>query len=81
MPAMPSGSLYQSQGPSCWDRVKIGFMMGFSVGLATGALFGGFTAIRYGLRGRELVGNVGKVMLQSGGTFGTFMAIGSGIRC
>ncbi|KAA0186357.1 hypothetical protein HAZT_HAZT000781 [Hyalella azteca] len=74
-------------------------MMGFSVGLATGALFGGFTAIsliqssnygtdnkfyfvtRYGLRGRELVGNVGKVMLQSGGTFGTFMAIGSGIRC
>lgn len=36
---------------------------------------------RYGLRGRELLNNVGKVMLQSGGTFGTFMSIGAGIRC
>lgn len=35
----------------------------------------------YGLRGRELINNVGKVMLQGGGTFGTFMAIGTGIRC
>lgn len=26
-----------------------------------------------GLRGRDLVNNVGKVMLQGGGTFGTFM--------
>jgi len=37
--------------------------------------------IRYGLRGRELFNNVGKVMIQGGGTFGTFMAIGTGIRC
>lgn len=29
--------------------------------------------IRMGLRGRDLVNNVGKVMLQGGGTFGTFM--------
>jgi len=36
---------------------------------------------RYGLRGRELLNSVGKVMLQGGGTFGTFMAIGTGIRC
>lgn len=36
---------------------------------------------RYGLRGRELINNVGKVMIQGGGTFGTFMAIGTGIRC
>lgn len=36
---------------------------------------------RYGMRGRELINNVGKVMLQGGGTFGTFMAIGTGIRC
>lgn len=36
---------------------------------------------RYGLRGRELINNVGKAMIQGGGTFGTFMAIGSGIRC
>ena len=36
---------------------------------------------RHGMRGRELVNSVGKVMLQGGGTFGTFMAIGTGIRC
>jgi len=36
---------------------------------------------RYGLRGRELVNTVGKAMVQGGGTFGTFMAIGTGIRC
>lgn len=36
---------------------------------------------RYGLRGKELITTIGKTMLQSGGTFGTFMAIGSGIRC
>lgn len=36
---------------------------------------------RIGMRGRELMGGVGKTMMQSGGTFGTFMAIGMGIRC
>ena len=36
---------------------------------------------RMGLRGRELMSSVGKVMLQGGGTFGTFMAIGTAIRC
>ena len=47
MPAVPAGHMYQQQGgPSCFDRIKLGFMMGFSVGMATGALFGGFTAIR-----------------------------------
>jgi hypothetical protein len=40
-----------------------------------------FYFTRYGLRGRELVNSVGKMMLQGGGTFGTFMAIGTGIRC
>nr|XP_033342979.1 reactive oxygen species modulator 1 [Megalopta genalis] len=79
MPVVPGG-VYQ-QTPSCWDRMKMGFMIGFCVGMASGALFGGFSALRYGLRGRELINNVGKVMLQGGGTFGTFMAIGTGIRC
>jgi len=55
--------------------------MGFCVGLATGVIFGGFNGLRYGLRGRELIQTVGKASIQGGGTFGTFMAIGSGIRC
>lgn len=40
-----------------------------------------FVLSRIGMRGRELMGGVGKTMMQSGGTFGTFMAIGMGIRC
>ncbi|XP_062556205.1 reactive oxygen species modulator 1 [Armigeres subalbatus] len=81
MPAVP-GSVYgQNQQPSCVDRMKTGFTIGFCVGMASGALFGGFSALRYGLRGRELINNVGKTMIQGGGTFGTFMAIGTGIRC
>jgi len=71
----------QGQGPSCFQKMKTGFMLGFCIGMASGALFGGFGALRMGMRGRDLVNNVGKVMLQGGGTFGTFMAIGTGIRC
>ncbi|CAK9814972.1 Reactive oxygen species modulator 1 [Anthophora plagiata] len=73
--------MYQQQAPSCWDRMKFGFVVGFSVGVASGIIFGGYSAYRYGLRGKELINNMGKTMLQGGGTFGTFMAIGTGIRC
>lgn len=59
----------------------MGFIMGAGVGMVGGILFGSFSAWRMGLRGREMFGTIGKVMAQSGGTFGTFMAIGSGIRC
>ncbi|XP_032666857.1 reactive oxygen species modulator 1 [Odontomachus brunneus] len=79
MPAIPTGAY--GQGPSCFDRMKLGFAIGFLVGVSSGALFGGFSSFRYGLRGKELYTNVGKMMLQGGGTFGTFMAIGTGIRC
>lgn len=72
---------YGQTQPSCFDRVKMGFMMGFAVGMAAGAMFGTFSCLRVGMRGRELMGGVGKTMMQSGGTFGTFMAIGMGIRC
>jgi len=81
MPMPGGGGVYQQQGPSCLSKMKTGFMLGFCIGMASGALFGGFGALRMGLRGRDLVNNVGKVMLQGGGTFGTFMAIGTGIRC
>ncbi|XP_045050420.1 reactive oxygen species modulator 1 isoform X1 [Desmodus rotundus] len=112
------GPYGQSQ-PSCFDRVKMGFVMGCAVGMAAGALFGTFSCLRLessvlestssdstspvaptrsvtlgklslrfltyrmriGMRGRELMGGIGKTMMQSGGTFGTFMAIGMGIRC
>ena len=69
------------RGPSCFDRIKFGAMIGFAVGMSTGAIFGTFMGLRHGLRGRELLSQLGKVMLQSGGTFGAFMSIGSAIRC
>lgn len=47
MPAVP-GSVYgQRTQPSCWDKVKYGFMLGACVGLASGAIFGGVSALRY----------------------------------
>ncbi|KPM11478.1 reactive oxygen species modulator 1-like protein [Sarcoptes scabiei] len=78
----PVSSVYgRHQAPSCFDRVKYGFMMGACVGLVSGGLFGGFRALSMGLRGRELLSSLTKVMIQGGGTFGTFMAIGTAIRC
>lgn len=38
--------------------------MGACVGMASGALFGGFSALRYGLRGRELISQMGTAMFQ-----------------
>ncbi|XP_061291599.1 reactive oxygen species modulator 1-like [Bos javanicus] len=74
------GPYGQSQ-PSCFDRVKMGFVMRCAVGTAAGALFGTFSCLRMGMRGRELMGGIGKTTMQSSGTFGKFMAIGMGIRC
>lgn len=40
-------NMYQHQAqPSCFDRMKMGFTIGFCVGMASGALFGGFSALR-----------------------------------
>ncbi|XP_045673258.1 reactive oxygen species modulator 1-like [Phyllostomus hastatus] len=72
---------YRQSQPSCFDRMKMGFVMGCPVGTAAGALFGAFSCLRIGLRGRERMGGIGKTTMQSGGTFGTFMAIGMDIRC
>ncbi|RWS23461.1 hypothetical protein B4U80_00459 [Leptotrombidium deliense] len=65
----------------CSSRVKMGFAIGFTVGFVTGGLFGGFTGLRAGLRNVDLLQSVGKTMIQGGFTFGTFMAIGTAIRC
>ncbi len=78
---MPVPAGMGGQGPSCTDRMKMGFMMGACVGMASGLLLGGFSALRIGLRGREWFSQVGTVMVQGGGSFGTIMAIGTAIRC
>ena len=47
MPAPLPSYGHGHQGPSCFDRMKMGFTIGFCVGVASGALFGGFSALRY----------------------------------
>lgn len=32
--------------PSCFDRVKVGFMMGFAIGMSSAALFGTYSALK-----------------------------------
>ncbi|CAI4226415.1 unnamed protein product [Auanema sp. JU1783] len=66
---------------SCFQKIKMGFMMGCMIGGATGVLIGGFSALRMGYRGKELVKAVGKTVAQSGGSFGVFMSVAQGIRC
>uniref|UniRef100_A0A8C8HK05 Reactive oxygen species modulator 1 n=1 Tax=Oncorhynchus tshawytscha TaxID=74940 RepID=A0A8C8HK05_ONCTS len=44
-------------------------------GMAAGVMFGTFSCIRGGMSDREQMGGVGKMMMQSGGMFGTFMSI------
>ena len=46
MPAVTGNMYGGQQGPSCFDRMKMGAMIGFCVGMASGAIFGGVTALR-----------------------------------
>jgi hypothetical protein len=87
----------RQQGPSCWDKLKMGFMMGCMIGGSTGIIIGGFSLFRLtafqlstakakanfrsGLRGREALRQVGKTAAQMGGSFGIFMAVAQGLRC
>ncbi|CAD5229614.1 unnamed protein product [Bursaphelenchus okinawaensis] len=82
--AVPQG--YQvvgqgQQGPTCMQKLKMGFMMGAMIGASTGVLLGGFSAWRMGLRGREMLIQTGKIAAQSGGSFGVFMTVAQGLRC
>lgn len=77
---MAVGPCGQSQ-PNCFKHVKMGFVMGCAMGMAARALFGTFSCLRIGMQGRELIGCIGKLKMQSGGTFGTFMSVGVGVQC
>ncbi|EPQ14163.1 Reactive oxygen species modulator 1 [Myotis brandtii] len=74
------GPYGQSQ-PSCFNSVKMGFVMGCAMGMMAGVLFGTFSCFRIGMWVQELIGGIGKAMMQSGSTFSIFMAIKMGIRC
>ncbi|KAG9296313.1 hypothetical protein G9A89_014905 [Geosiphon pyriformis] len=66
--------------PSRVERVKMGAIMGGTVGLCLGLVFGTYTLFRYGPGPRGYVQTLGQYMATSAGSFALFMSIGSFIR-
>ncbi|KAH8655142.1 reactive mitochondrial oxygen species modulator 1-domain-containing protein [Tricladium varicosporioides] len=67
-------------GPSTFDKLKMGAMMGGTVGVIIGFIFGSVNIMRYGAGPNGVMRSLGQYMLGSGATFGFFMGIGSTIR-
>lgn len=58
----------------------MGALMGSTVGLCMGLVFGTFNILRYGAGPKGFLGTLSQYMLSSAATFGFFMSIGSVIR-
>ncbi|GAM41299.1 mitochondrial genome maintenance protein [Talaromyces pinophilus] len=70
----------QAHGPSTFEKMKMGAMMGTSVGMIMGFIGGAVSIFQYGAGPNGVMRTLGKFMLGSGATFGMFMSIGSIIR-
>ncbi|KAI1178959.1 reactive mitochondrial oxygen species modulator 1-domain-containing protein [Nemania sp. FL0916] len=68
------------QGPSVADKLKMGALMGGTVGVIIGFIYGTVSIFRYGAGTHGIMRTLGQYMAASGATFGFFMGIGSVIR-
>ncbi|OLY85638.1 Protein MGR2 [Smittium mucronatum] len=66
--------------PSVFDKLKMGFMLGGTVGACLGTLIGIYSTMKVGPGPRGYLASIGQYALGSGATFGFFMSIGSVIR-
>ncbi|PVU97004.1 hypothetical protein BB561_000831 [Smittium simulii] len=66
--------------PSIFDKLKLGFLMGSTVGACLGTLIGVYATMKTGPGPRGYLASIGQYALGSGATFGFFMSIGSVIR-
>lgn len=80
MPPPPSTVSHGAHGPSNIDKLKMGAMMGGTVGTIMGFVFGTVNIFRYGAGPNGIMRTLGQYMAGSGATFGFFMGIGSVIR-
>jgi len=77
---MPPPPVHYQDGPSVWQKMKMGALMGGGVGLTIGFIFGSWTILRGGVGPRGFLGTLSQYMLSSAATFSFFLAIGSVIR-
>ncbi|KOS20882.1 Protein MGR2 [Escovopsis weberi] len=80
MPPVAPVSIGGQHGPSNFDKLKMGAMMGGTVGVIMGFIFGTVNIFRYGAGSQGIMRTLGQYMGASGATFGFFMGIGSIIR-
>lgn len=77
---MPVPVNHHAAGPSTFDKLKMGAMMGGTVGVILGFIYGTTNIFRYGAGTNGIMRTLGQYMAASGATFGFFMSIGSVIR-